>query len=190
MHRIRLLLAGFLLIGFTALAQDEEPKKGFDKEKLFIGGNFGLSFGDFSNINISPQLGYRFNQYLAAGMGINMQMVSIKERFTNGELYKKTSQGVAGLNAFGRIYPFQQLMLQVQPELNYIWGKQKYFLPNVPDIKMDTKIVPSLLLGGGAVFPAGRGSFITSVFYDVLNNVNSPYGNRPIVNFGFNVGLY
>ncbi len=192
MNRFSLVLALVLIISFNANAQEEEIKKGFDKEKLFLGGNFGLSFGDFTNINISPQLGYRFNQFLAAGMGINMQMISIKERFTNGELYRKTSQGVAGLNAFGRVYPIPQAMLQIQPELNYIWGKQKYFATQstpMQEFKIDTKIIPSFLLGGGAVLPAGRGSFIISVFYDILNKPGSPYGNRPIVNFGYNVGL-
>ncbi len=193
MHKVSLLAAGFLFLSFVALAQDEEPKKGFEREKLFIGGNFGLSFGDYSNINISPQLGYRFNRYLAAGMGINMQSISFTERDFSGNPVRKTSQGVAGLNAFGRIYPMQQIMLQVQPEMNYVWGKQKYFAtPTQPSLefKIDTKIIPSLLLGAGVVFPAGRGSFITSVFYDVLNNANSPYGKRPIVNVGYNVGLY
>lgn len=194
MNRITVLLMSFLFCSLVAVAQEEEPKKGFDRSKLFIGGNFGLSFGDFSNVNISPQLGYRFNEYLAAGMGINMQMISFKERdLYTGNPLRKTSQSVAGLNAFGRLYPLQQVMLQVQPELNYVWGKLNYYATanqQSQEFKIDTKIVPSLLMGAGAVFPAGRGSFIASVFYDVLNNVSSPYGNKPIVNFGYNVGLY
>lgn len=189
MKRIIWLTLVSLLFVFAAVAQEEEPKKGFDKEKLFIGGSFGLSFGDYTIINVSPQLGYRFNQYLAAGMGINMQYVSVKER-NDGTVVHKTSQGVAGLNMFGRVYPIRQIMLQVQPELNYLWGKQKFYIPPEIETKMDTKIVPSLLLGGGAVFSAGRGSFIASIFYDVLNNDDSPYSNRAIINFGYNIGLY
>ena len=70
-----------LIIAVAALqvkAQDEEePKKGFDKEKLFFGGNFGLGFGsNQTSINISPQVGYRFNKYLAAGAGINFVYAS------------------------------------------------------------------------------------------------------------------
>src|SRR5687767_1339338 len=72
--KIKYLLAICLFSTLTLplFAQDEEePKKGFDKDKVFIGGNFGLSFGDFTLINVSPQLGYRFNNVLAAGVGIN-----------------------------------------------------------------------------------------------------------------------
>ncbi len=42
--------------------EEEEPQKtGFDKSKLFFGGNLGASFGDYTLANISPQVGYRFN---------------------------------------------------------------------------------------------------------------------------------
>lgn len=177
-------------------AQDEEEKvekeKGFQKEKLFVGGNFGLTFGNYTLINVSPQIGYRFTNFFAAGVGINMQYVSLKRKDNNGDPYYKTSQGVAGLNIFGRVYPIKQFMLQVQPEMNYVFGKEKYFqtsYQNEQVYNLNTEIVPSILLGGGLVIPSGRGAFITSVFYDVLQDANSPYGNRPIVNFTFNVGL-
>src|SRR5688572_12841504 len=48
----------FTSLSISLFAQDEEePKKGFDKSKLFISGNFGLSFGDFTLVNVSPQIG-------------------------------------------------------------------------------------------------------------------------------------
>jgi hypothetical protein len=119
-----------------------------------------------------------------------MQYISVKEKYTNGDLYSKTSQGVAGLNIFGRVYPLKQFMLQVQPEANYIFGKQSFYDTDPhQEYKLDAQIVPSLLLGGGLVIPSGRGAFITSVFFDVLQNKNSPYGNRPIVNFTYNIGF-
>jgi hypothetical protein len=183
-----LLMAAFLHT--AAFAQDEgEPgKKGFDKSKLFFGGNFGLSFGDFTFINISPQVGYRFNQFLAAGAGINMQYISIKERFIDGSPFAKTSRGAAGLNIFGRVYPVEYIMLQAQPELNYVFGKIKYYNPS-SEINAPSKIVPSFLVGAGAVIPSGRGAFIASVFYDVIQDQNSPYSTRPFFNFGFNTGF-
>jgi hypothetical protein len=187
----------FLLLFFAAMcswaqddAEKEEEKKGFQKDRLFIGGNFGLTFGSYTFINISPQIGYRFNRYLAAGTGLNFQYVSLKEKYSNGDLYRKTSQGVTGLNVFGRVYPINQFMLQVQPEVNYVFGKEKFYDTNPEQTyNLDAKIVPSLLLGGGLVLPSGRGSFIASVFYDVLQNESSPYSNKPIVNFTYNIGL-
>ena len=186
-----LVLLGLVLLAMAAQAQDEEPpKKGFNKEKLFFGGNFGATFGDYTLINISPQLGYRFTNFFAAGLGINGQFISIKERTWNGNLYSKYSRGVVGLNAFGRVYPIANLMLQVQPEANYVFGKDRYYDTDPPQVfQSDAAIAPSLLVGAGAVFPSGRSALILSVFYDVLQNENSPYGRRPIYNFGYNFGF-
>lgn len=188
MKKLLLLLLLLCTLGKFSFAQDEnhsEKKKGFDKSKLFFGGNFGMTFGDYTLINVSPQIGYRFNENLAAGAGINFQYISIKERDYNGNPVDRISQGVTGLNVFGRVYPFRQLMLQAQPELNYIFGKIKYYNPP-SKTNIDAAIVPSLLLGGGIVFPAGNGEFIISVFYDVLQHTRSPYSNKPFINFGYN----
>jgi hypothetical protein len=179
---------------FISSAQDqpEEEKKGFQKEKIFVGGNFGLAFGDYTLINISPQVGYRFSNLFAAGLGINAQYISVKDYYTNGQTFSKTSEGVTGLNIFGRIYPVDEIMIQIQPEANYRFGNIKFYDAGgnlVQKTKADAVIVPSLLIGGGAVIPSGRGAFIASVFYDILQDKNSPYGARPIYNFGFNIGL-
>lgn len=177
---------------FAQEQEEEEQKKGFQKEKVFVGGNFGLSFGNYTLVNVSPQVGYRFNNYLAAGLGMNFQYVSLKEKDVYNDPYRKTSQGVVGLNVFGRVYPIRQFMLQVQPEVNYLFGKEKYYERSyqpAQEYNLNTEIVPSLLAGGGLVLPSGRGAMIISVFYDVLQNESSPYGNKPILNFTFNVGL-
>lgn len=157
------------------------------QNRWFTGGNFGLSFGNFTFINISPQVGYRFTERVAAGGGINFQYISDRTRINNITTYR-SNRGVGGLNVFGRVYPIPQLMLQVQPEANYIWGKDRDYI-NDQEFRFAGTVVPSLLLGGGAVLPAGRNAMILSVFYDVLQNPNAPYGNRPIVNFGYNIGF-
>lgn len=174
-----------LIIAVAALqvkAQDEEePQKGFDKEKLFFGGTFGLGFGsNQTSIIISPQVGYRFNNYLAAGAGINFNYYSYKYEW----LQMKQNIGVVGLNIFGRVYPIQYIVLQLQPELNYIWGKEKF--DNGTVYKIDSRFVPSLLAGGGAAIPMGRGAMLIMVQYDVLQRPMNPYGERPFVTIGFN----
>jgi hypothetical protein len=66
MKKFLLTACLFALFSAVATAQDEgeEPvKQGFDKSKLFFGGNFGLGFGNVSTlVNVSPQVGYRFNR--------------------------------------------------------------------------------------------------------------------------------
>lgn len=183
-----LLFLGMLLLTAAAHAQEDETlKKGFQTEKLFLGGNFGLTFGDYTFINVSPQLGYRFNKSVAAGFGINAQHVRFKD-WDNGELYRQR-QTIFGLNLFGRVYPIPNLMLQAQPEVNYSYGKRIFNGPPKQEYLLDATIAPSLLLGGGAVLPSGRGELLLSIFYDVLQDKASPYGRRPIYNFGYIIGF-
>jgi hypothetical protein len=189
MKKFLMVACLFALFSAVAVAQDEqeEPKQGFDKSKLFFGGNFGLGFGNVSTlINVSPQIGYRFNHYLAAGAGINFIYSSYKYQFANPEY--KEQFGVAGLNIFGRVYPIEYIFLQLQPEANYTWGKYKFY-NDWPDEKLPSKIVPSLLGGVGAAIPAGRGYLIVSANYDLIQNERSPYGNRAFFNFGYNIGF-
>jgi hypothetical protein len=181
--RYSFLIAFLLVMVGSVLAQDEpeeEGQKGFDKSKLFFGGTFGLSFGsNFTLVNVSPQVGYRFNRYLAAGTGINF-IYSSSKYFGFRENY-----GVAGFNIFGRFYPIEQILLQVQPEMNYTWGKLKY--DNGQEQKLESKFVPSLLVGAGAAIPMGRnGAMIVMIQYDVIQNVRSPYGKNAFITIGFN----
>jgi hypothetical protein len=175
--------------GLATMAQDEENKSGFQKEKLFVGGSFGVVFGTNTLVNISPQVGYRFSKFFAAGMGINTQYASYQEPDLYGNPYLKTSEGILGLNIFGRFYPVDFLMLQVQPEGNYRFGKIKFYNPD-QTTKLDAEIIPSILAGGGVVLPAGKGSFTISVMYDILQSKNSLYGNQPFVNLNYSISIY
>ena len=62
-----------LLLSSTLFGQEKNEKQPFtfDPEKVFFGGNFGMRFGDNTFVNISPQVGYQFSQYFAAGAGVN-----------------------------------------------------------------------------------------------------------------------
>jgi hypothetical protein len=193
--RVFVLLAAAVLAAGYAHAQrpreeDPEPKKGFDKSKLFFGGTFGLSFSNYYTlVNVSPQIGYRFNDYLAAGAGVNFIYSSQKDFYSNGADYSRLNYGVTGLNIFGRVYPIQQVFLQVQPELNYTWGNIKYYTTPSTTQKLDAEIVPSLLGGVGGAIPAGNGAFIIMVQYDLLQQNRSPYSNRAFFSFGYNIGF-
>ena len=167
----------------------EAPKKGFDPERLVIGGNIGASFGDYTFVNISPQVGYMFNQYVTAGAGINYVYQSVKYYQNGMENYAyKDNYSYVGMNLFTRIFPVRFLFVSAQPELNYGWGKVKFnddYYPD-PDIKIDGKFIPSFLVGAGAVLsPNGKGGMFLSIQYDLIQNNNSPYGKNPYLNIGF-----
>ena len=174
-----------LTLGVVAQEEKAEPTKGFDPSRVFFGGNFGMSFGDYTFINITPQVGYQFNPYLAAGAGIGFIGTGYTYRDYNGNKLYKDSYNSAGINVFGRVFPFRFLFISAQPEFNYTWGKTKFY-NGQSEIKLNGEFVPVLLVGAGAVIPAGRGSFIASLQYNVIQNDRSVYGDRPFVSFGFN----
>lgn len=184
----KILLAIFLLLISHALfAQSTAApaKKGFDKERLFTGGELGLSFGDYTYINVSPLLGYRFSDLLAAGININAQYNSFKYYFVSS-LDHKEHYGVYGAGVFGRIYPLQWLFLHVQPEYNFQRGK--YIYPDHTESFQGS--APSLLVGAGIAQQSGRNMSVTlMVLYDVLQEKLSPYGNRAIFKAGVNFGF-
>ncbi len=159
-----------------------EKKKGLDPERIFFGGNFGLTFGNFTFINISPQVGYRITQMFSAGAGLNFIYQS--DKYYSGNREVKNSLGYAGMNIFGRVNPFKFVLLNVQPELNYVWGKTR--VSGLADSKIDPEFVPSLLVGAGVAIPVGRGSMIAMLQYDVIQNSLSPYGRNAFFTFGFN----
>lgn len=185
MKKIMLLFA--VMASLQVFAQEEaapEKKGGLDPSRLFFGGNFGASFGNFTFINVSPQVGYRVTETFSAGTGINFIYQSNKVNY--GSYTQKSNYGYAGLNVFGRLNLFKYLLANVQPELNYAWGKTSID-PGNEEIKQPGKFVPSLLLGGGVAIPTGqRGAMVAMIQYDVLQNDLSPYGKRAFVTFGFN----
>ena len=176
-----LLLTSCSFIAF-AQEEEEEPKKGFDPQKLFFGGTLGASFGNFTFVNVSPIVGYRFNRFFAAGTGINFI-------YSNSDYgWYKYEYGIVGLPIFGRFYPINFLFIHAQPEMNYNWGKIKY-TNGQPEEKLDPKFVPSVLVGAGAAIPLGgngRSAMTVMYQYDLVQDPRSPYGTNPFLSIGFN----
>lgn len=163
---------------------DERPL-GFKKENLFLGGNFGLGVGSYTNINISPQIGYHLSPMFDAGVGINFQFISQKTYDYNGYDYSKITQFITGGNIFGRFFPFPQGFIQIQPEYNYVTYKESYYGGNYQPSKF-SKGVPSILVGAGA----NLNGVLVGVFYDAAQDINSPYGGHAFLSFGYMVNLH
>lgn len=160
-----------------------EKKKGLDPQRLFFGGNFGLTFGNFTFINISPQVGYQISPMFSAGAGVNFIYQS--DKYNNGSREVKNTLGYAGLNIFGRVNPYKFILLSAQPELNYVWGTTR--VEGLADSKINPQFVPSFLVGAGAALPmGGRGRMIAMLQYDLIQDKMSPYGRNAFVTFGIN----
>jgi hypothetical protein len=144
-----------------------QPSK-FDPHKLEFGGNFGLSFGnDATSIVVAPQIGYAFDPHFSAGIGVNYSYYH----------YSSESLNYMGLDTYARVKPVQPIVFQVQPEIYRVWGSSGG--------SSVSKLVPALLLGGGVLLPVGSGGVSLMLYYDVVQNNYSPYGNRVFFSVGY-----
>lgn len=169
---------------------ETERQKGFDRSKLFVGGGLGLGFGDYTNINVSPVIGYRFSNLFAAGVNVNFQYGSERYRDRFGDTYQKDQYSIFGGGVFARVYPLDFLFIQANPEYNYVKLKTTDYSQDPKMIYKDSYGAPSLLMGVGYAQPIGGSSaFTIMVSYDVLQDKNSPYLSRPIFSAGVNIGL-
>ena len=103
--------------------EEEEVKKGFNKENLFTGGTVSLGF--YNNtflIGASPVFGYSLTNWLDAGIVVNYNYSSYRDY--NGVLNAKLRQNVFGGGGFIKLYPVRFLFAQAQIEHNFI--RQKY----------------------------------------------------------------
>lgn len=166
-------------------AEQEKEKKKFDPSRLVFGGNLGASFGDYTFVNVSPQVGYMFSNMFTAGAGINYVHSSYKTRYSNEEITE--SYNYAGINLFGRVFPTNFLFASLQPEINYSWGKIKFENNTQPDIEQDAEWIPTILVGAGVMMGGrgGRGGLMLSIQYDLAQNPRSPYGTSPFIGMGF-----
>lgn len=153
-----------------------------------VGGALGVAFGDYTFVNISPMIGYRFTPKIAAGVNVNAQYSAGKTFDYNGDVLSRNNYTMFGGGLWGRVYPFEQFFIHAQPEYNFITAKTTLYDPR-EEFK-DRYGAPSLLLGGGYSQPVGGNSAITlMILYDVLQDKNTPYLNRPIISGGVNIGL-
>lgn len=166
--------------------EDEKSPKKFDPNRLVFGGNLNVSFGDFTFVNISPQVGYQFSPMLTAGAGINYINTGITYRDFSGNKIYKESFSYAGMNLFGRLFPTNFLFIMAQPEMNYSWGKLKSFTGQ-PEVKLEGAWVPSFLVGGGLMMggQGGRGGMMLSIQYDLAQDPRSPYGSAAFFGMGY-----
>lgn len=155
----------FLLLSFCNI----NAQTSFDKNKLEFGGAIGASFGDYTSVQISPQVGYAFTNIFSAGFGVSYLYYD----------YDSFSKNYAGLDLYARLRPIRNIVLQAQPELYRTWGKN-----------IDSKIVPCLLLGGGVILPLGNAGGISFMLsYDVLQNNSSPYRSQLVYSVGYTIGF-
>lgn len=184
-------------------ARQHAEEKGFDPQKLIIGGGLGLGFGDITSIGVSPVIGYRFTEKLSAGIGLGFLYYRVKDYFpvyngiTGQEEYFPLKSTFFYPSIWGRYMVFNNIFAQVEAEYdmqNYKAyetdsdpNSSTYGQPVSYKIKYNS---PALLVGGGFRQPiTDRSSLVLVALYDVIQDTYSPYKNRIDLRIGFNVGF-
>lgn len=166
--------------------QTKPPEKtsGFDKSRLQLGGDLGLSFGNQAGmVVVSPLVGYMITDRFSAGAGPSFEHYWWQQ-YPTGDALKLTLLG-------GRVYSRYQLF-------NFLFAHAEYGIVNYKASFggiSENAWVSRLPLGGGISQRIGGNTFANfMVLYDVLYNPDSPYNfgnsyNGLILRGGITLGL-
>jgi hypothetical protein len=149
---------------FAQWGNEQLQEKSSFKDKVFVGGGFGLSFSsNYDFISVSPIVGYRVNQRVATGL-------SLIYRYTN---YKNVTPDFStndyGISPFLRFQLYGPLFLHAEYEhLNY-----EYVTYNRESFRRSYN---SFMAGGGFFQPIGRrtGFFAIALYNFSYRNPTSP----------------
>lgn len=171
-----------LCCGAELSAQDENPYKGLPvKERLFFGGDLGLSFGNqLTYIRVAPLVGYQVSPDFSFGLGPSYQY------WEDRRFIPKLESTILGASTFARYFLLDQIFLQSEFEVLNL--EELDFNPG-DDIRRDRVTIPVLFVGGGYAQRVGRSGFFVSVLYDVIGDLNSPYPNDLVIRIGGQFGF-
>lgn len=160
-----------------------DSEKKFNWQNFRVGGNFGLGFGNYTYVDISPAFGYWFiPDRLQLGISSKFLYQSIKYRNS----IDRTKNFIYGGGLFTDVVIWNGLFARGEFELI---NKYSYFQP------YDRVNVPHLLLGVGYMQAVGLyGNFYIAAMFDVLDSDESIYShtfrNVPLsLKMGFGIGF-
>ncbi len=180
-HLVFLLFLGLVSLGLFSQARENNsrpsasktsPKdKGFQLDKVVIGGNLGAQFGDLTLVEVSPTIGYKLTENWLAGVGA--RYIYVKPRLF-------PSSNIIGGAIFNQYAIVEQVVLHA--EFEYLSFENL----NVPGERIDFY---SPLVGAGYRSSIGGNSFASFlVLFNLNDDINSPY-NNPILRFNLGFGL-
>jgi hypothetical protein len=146
------------------------------KEKIYVGGDLSLSFGNQLYLYIAPLAGYEIWGGLSAGLQTMYQLQRIS--YTNGS---SVSSHAFGGGIFARWRP---------PVFPYVIFQTELDVYNTEDFTTlysgDRTNVPAFMLGAGYAGGFDKAYFSIMLMYDFVNDVNNPLPRF----FGSNFPLY
>ncbi len=154
-------------------------------ERLYFGGDFGLSLGRTQTfINLSPLVGYKLNEKLSIGAGPVFQywqdqVVYINDQ-TGFQYQKKVSSLIYGGKGFGRLFLFKDFFANA--EFEYISAD----LP-IQEGLTERRWIPAIWAGAGYMIRLNKkaGINIMALYNPLFDQQNSPYTSPFDVRVGF-----
>jgi len=148
------------------------------KNKIYYGGNIGLSFGNYTMIAIRPLIAYKITPKLSAGVRLSYEYVSDK-RYS--ETYNTSNYGASVFTRYRiipQIYAHAEFAALNYELYNELGESQREWLP-------------FLLIGAGYSQRLGGNVYaFVEVLFDVLQSDKSPYRNwEPFTSIGIGVGF-
>jgi hypothetical protein len=201
-------ISAFCIISFFAIAtyaqitpiepeedtETEEKSKAGEQtgenkfiDKLVFGGNFGLLFGNYTYIDVSPLVGYKITPKLTAGLGFIYQYEKYvdpyNDPFNPVDDYKATVFG-------GKLFSQYDIIYGIFAHSEY---EEQYLNYEFLETPFDTgKIkIPALYLGGGYKLRLGDNAALQFLgLYNFLAENNTQFYSNPwTFRIGFLGGL-
>jgi len=173
---------------FTLFISAQDVKDLPFRQRLFFGGDLGLSFGTTTYIHLAPIVGYRFTDRLAAGLG----PIYIFEK-SNYYHYKTSTYGAKAIMSFAVIKNVDEylnigvgnILLHAENEIINVQLMDYDPTSGMIYARDERFWIDNLLLGGGLNFPFGGNAGIDIyILWDITQNDYSPYSN-PVIRLGF-----
>ena len=155
---------------------DNKPKETF-WDRTFTGGGFGLSFGNYTTITLSPQFGYRVTDKFWVGVGATYNYIHYRDYSYNTVVTVNANN--YGGRVFARYIIWKGIFVHVEDEILNLQSDSK-----------NNRLWINSALGGGGYQQALGGK--SSVYIVALINFtpNKYFVNTsPVIRFGFNIGL-
>ena len=158
---MRFLLFGLMLIASSAIYGQEDHWT----DKVYVGGNLGLGFGDVTYVDVSPIIGYRITENFSSGIGFTYL-------YFRNRIFDYEASTIGG-SVFSRYNLTDQVFLHME------FQQQTYTANSISlDVESQRVSVPYFLVGGGYIQPMGtNSSLFVSVLYDLIEDPFSLYQN-------------
>lgn len=174
----------------AAKERDALDAQGLRQTPWFFGGGLVAGFSSYgSAFGLSPLAGYKLNDYVDAGLGLNLIYNSSKPRDWNGNQtdYKSRAFNFE-IMPFVRAFPINNVFAQLQFEQAWVNGN---IISGGQKTKFNYDYQSLIASLGYAQRMGGRVGFYFSVGIDLLKDPYSPYRDnhgrvKPVFSTGIN----